>query len=118
MVNSNVCTSRRKPARDLSSCALRCRNCCSPAALGTKPADRTNPPPNLQCSLHNDMAWNDPQWGNSGNRNKGGPPDLDELWRRLNQRLNNLFGGKVTRGGEGMPGGGPGGGHLVGLLVG
>ncbi|MHB9118676.1 MAG: FtsH protease activity modulator HflK [Burkholderiales bacterium] len=38
------------------------------------------------------MAWNDPQWG--GNKNNGGPPDLDELWRKLNQRLNGLFGGK------------------------
>ncbi|HKB82471.1 MAG TPA: FtsH protease activity modulator HflK [Burkholderiales bacterium] len=37
------------------------------------------------------MALNDPQWGKRGN---DGPPDLDELWRRLNQRLNALFGGK------------------------
>ena len=37
------------------------------------------------------MALNDPQWGKRGN---DGPPDLDELWRRLNQRLNSLFGGK------------------------
>ena len=48
------------------------------------------------------MAWNDPQWGNNGNRNpNGGPPDLDEVWRRINQRLNGLFGGR---------GGGSGGG--------
>lgn len=37
------------------------------------------------------MALNDPQWGKRGNE---GPPDLDELWRRLNQRLNAWFGGK------------------------
>lgn len=37
------------------------------------------------------MAWNDPQWGK---KNAGGPPDLDELWRKFNQRLNGLFGGK------------------------
>ncbi len=43
------------------------------------------------------MALNDPQWGKRGN---DGPPDLDELWRRLNQRLNSLFGGK---GGGGAP---------------
>jgi membrane protease subunit HflK len=67
------------------------------------------------------MAWNDPQWGNKGGGNKNsGPPDLDEMWRRLNERLNGLFGNK-TRGGE--PGGGssdglPGGGNLVGLLIG
>ena len=37
------------------------------------------------------MALNDPNWGKRGNE---GPPDLDELWRRLNQRLNSMFGGK------------------------
>jgi len=48
------------------------------------------------------MAWNDPDWGK---KNSGGPPDLDELWRRFNQKLNTLFGGK---GGSGGPtGGGP-----------
>jgi len=41
------------------------------------------------------MALNDPQWGKRGNE---GPPDLDELWRRLNQRLNALFGGKGAGG--------------------
>src|SRR5581483_1009182 len=50
------------------------------------------------------MALNDPQWGRRGN---DGPPDLDELWRRFNQRLSGLFG----RGGGGVgraqpPGGG------------
>ncbi len=69
------------------------------------------------------MAWNDPQWGNKDNRNKaGGPPDLDEVWRRVNQRLNGLFGGKGgggSGGGDGLsPGGLPGGGNLVGLLIG
>jgi len=46
------------------------------------------------------MSLNDPQWGkNRGGRgNGGGPPDLDELWRNLNQRLNSLFG---RRGGGG-----------------
>jgi len=44
------------------------------------------------------MAWNDPQWGRGG---KDGPPDLDELWRRFNQRLNGLFGGKGRPGGSG-----------------
>lgn len=64
------------------------------------------------------MAWNDPQWGN---RNDGGPPDLDELWRRFNQRLNAMFG----RGGGGQAGQGsdpgfrlPGGSALIiGILV-
>lgn len=64
------------------------------------------------------MAWNDPQWGN---RNDGGPPDLDELWRRFNQRLNATFGrrggGQEGRGGgEGfkLPGGT---GLIIGILV-
>jgi membrane protease subunit HflK len=69
------------------------------------------------------MAWNDPQWGNKDNRKNSGPPDLDELWRRVNQRLNSLFGNKGrgggSDGGEGFsPEGLPGGGNLVGLLIG
>ena len=48
------------------------------------------------------MAWNDPDWGK---KNSGGPPDLDELWRRFNQKLNTMFGGKG--GGNGPTGGGP-----------
>ncbi|MHB1092243.1 FtsH protease activity modulator HflK [Thiobacillus sp.] len=65
------------------------------------------------------MAWNDPQWGNNGNRNKNsGPPDLDELWRRLNQRLRGMFGNRNTEGG-GFPSGGTGSsGNLLALLLG
>ncbi|MFN3593815.1 MAG: FtsH protease activity modulator HflK [Thiobacillaceae bacterium] len=65
------------------------------------------------------MAWNDPQWGN---RNDAGPPDLDELWRRFNQRLEGMFGrrgggeARGAGGGEGfrLPGGA---GVIVGILV-
>jgi membrane protease subunit HflK len=65
------------------------------------------------------MAWNDPQWGNNGNRNKNsGPPDLDELWKRLNQRINGMFGNKGPEGGDDSPVGMPGGGNLLGLLIG
>ncbi|MHB1352827.1 MAG: FtsH protease activity modulator HflK [Thiobacillus sp.] len=65
------------------------------------------------------MAWNDPQWGNKGNRNNSGPPDLDELWRRFNQRLGGMFGNRSPRGGgEGLPSNMPGGGNLIGLLIG
>lgn len=74
------------------------------------------------------MAWNDPQWGNQGgggNKNAGGPPDLDELWKNLNRRLNDLFGKKGGGSGDEPPriGGGrdfniPGGaGLLIGLAV-
>ena len=54
------------------------------------------------------MAWNDPQWGNQNRGGKDGPPDLDELWRRLNQRLNGLFGGKNRPSGDSGGGGGRG----------
>jgi len=66
------------------------------------------------------MAWNDPQWGNKDNRKNSGPPDLDELWKRLNERLNGLFGGKRggNDGGDRFPGGGAaGGGNLIGGLA-
>ena len=72
------------------------------------------------------MAWNDPQWGNDRGGGNGGPPDLDELWRRFNQRLNGLLGGKDRTGGGDGGGGNRGGGagmpkfHLpggAGLLV-
>lgn len=65
------------------------------------------------------MAWNDPQWGNKGGGNKNsGPPDLDEMWRRVNERLNGLFGGKGGGGDGGSPEALPGGGNLMGLLLG
>lgn len=64
------------------------------------------------------MAWNDPQWGNNGKRSNSGPPDLDEIWRRLNQRLAGMFGGRGNGGGEGFSGGNvPGGGNLVVALI-
>jgi len=50
------------------------------------------------------MSLNDPNWGRQGgNRGPGGnqgPPDLDELWRNFNRKLNELFG---RRGGGGEP---------------
>ncbi len=68
------------------------------------------------------MGLNDPQWG----RKKGnsGPPDLDQLWRNFNRKLNNLLkrkggGRNGSGGGEGPAPAGPkqyGGG--IGLLVG
>jgi membrane protease subunit HflK len=70
---------------------------------------------------------NDPRWGRGegddeknrpqenrprGNGGKDGPPDLDELWRDFNRRLNNLFGRKRNGGGNGGGGLGPSeGGH-------
>lgn len=46
------------------------------------------------------MAWNDPDWGK---KNNSGPPDLDELWRKFNQKLSAMFGGKEPSSGGGMP---------------
>jgi membrane protease subunit HflK len=64
------------------------------------------------------MSLNDPQWGNRGNKNGGdkpndsgprrpnqGPPDLEDLWRDFNRKLNGMFGKK---GGGGNGGGGDG----------
>lgn len=84
------------------------------------------------------FSINDPRWGrgqggndasrrpqdqrNSGKDGQEGPPDLDELWRDFNRRINRLFGRK-----GGGDGGSPGpanlgngrGGHLgLGLVVG
>jgi membrane protease subunit HflK len=39
------------------------------------------------------MSLNDPQWGKRG---RGGPPDLDEIWRNFTRRINELFGGRET----------------------
>jgi membrane protease subunit HflK len=51
------------------------------------------------------MAWNDP--GKNENpwqrRPEKGPPDLDELLRRLQKRLRGLFGGAGGGGGDGGP---------------
>jgi membrane protease subunit HflK len=49
------------------------------------------------------MGLNDPQWGK---KNSGGPPDLDELLRKLNAKVAAMLGGKGGKGGEGKPGGG------------
>ncbi len=60
------------------------------------------------------MGLNDPQWGN---KNSGGPPDLEELMRKLNAKVAGLMGGKggSDKSGGGTPGQGFGGG--IGLIV-
>lgn len=50
------------------------------------------------------MGLNDPQWGN---KNSGGPPDLEAILRDLNKKISNLLGRKG--GGAGGSGGGEGG---------
>jgi membrane protease subunit HflK len=71
------------------------------------------------------MSLNDPNWGR-GSRGPGGnqgPPDLDELWRNFNRKLNDLFGGRRGGGGDlppAPPSGrmlGGGAGVLVALVI-
>ncbi|MEO0317862.1 MAG: hypothetical protein RL404_1539 [Pseudomonadota bacterium] len=80
------------------------------------------------------FSLNDPRWGRGsqdGNnqeprqnesrdpRPSDGPPDLDQLWRDFNQRLNRLIGGKGGRGGDGggMPGDARGAGISAGVVA-
>jgi membrane protease subunit HflK len=75
------------------------------------------------------MAWNEPGGGNRDPwNNKGGdqgPPDLDEVVRKLQDKMGGLFGGKRGGGGDGNSGSGlPGGsgskkgiGIIVGLAI-
>jgi membrane protease subunit HflK len=64
------------------------------------------------------FSLNDPRWGrgsenNNQNQNQDGrkpndgPPDLDQLWRDFNQRLNRLFGNKGGGGDSGGTGRAP-----------
>lgn len=60
------------------------------------------------------MSLNDPRWGRNpdddrkaqeGRRPGEGPPDLDQLWRDFNARLNRMFGNRGNGGGDnGTPG--------------
>jgi membrane protease subunit HflK len=65
------------------------------------------------------MGLNDPQWGS---KNNGGPPDLEEVMRKLNRKIESLFGGKSgggapKGGGSSTPGGLTGGIGLIVLIV-
>ena len=62
------------------------------------------------------MSWNEPGGGNKGPRDpwgggNQGPPDLDEAFKKLQQRLSGMFGG-------GRGGGGPAKGGVSGALLG
>ncbi|QTF07010.1 FtsH protease activity modulator HflK [Brenneria izadpanahii] len=84
------------------------------------------------------MAWNQPgnngqdrdPWGSSnnnsgnsgGNNNKGGrdqgPPDLDDIFRKLSKKLGDLGGGKGSGSSSGGTSGGSGlGGRVVGIVA-
>lgn len=74
------------------------------------------------------MAWNEPgggnnnNWGNGGGNRGGdqGPPDLDEVLKKMQDKLGGLFNG--NNGGNGADGGsdgqGPGNGKAMGVGVG
>ena len=79
------------------------------------------------------MAWNEPggnsnnqdPWGGGGGGRRGGgdqkgPPDLDEAFRKLQDSLNGMFGGKKRGGGSSSGGSGRRGGFglvWIGLVV-
>ncbi|MDR9437227.1 MAG: FtsH protease activity modulator HflK [Thiohalophilus sp.] len=69
------------------------------------------------------MAWNEPGGSNNkdpwGNRNnpQGGPPDLDEVIKKLQAKFGGLFGGKGGGGGPRIPGAGGSAGLSLIVLV-
>ena len=67
------------------------------------------------------MSLNDPQWGRRPGGGNQGPPDLEELWRNFNRKLEGLFGRRGGGDGPGPVGSGPrrmgGAGLLAGLVV-
>ncbi|MCK4864155.1 MAG: FtsH protease activity modulator HflK [Gammaproteobacteria bacterium] len=71
------------------------------------------------------MAWNEPGGGGNGskdpwgNKNKqDGPPDLDEVFKKLNEKVTSIFGGKGGKsgGGSGSVGGTKGLGFIAAIL--
>ena len=75
-----------------------------------------------------EMAWNEPggngskdPWGNKGGKNQGdGPPDLDEVFKKLNEKVTSIFGGKGGRSGGGKGasvGGKKGFGFIAAILL-
>src|SRR4051812_36820235 len=49
------------------------------------------------------MSLNDPQWGRKPGGGNQGPPDLEELWRNFNRKLEGLFGRRRSDGGGPAP---------------
>ncbi|SFE20474.1 FtsH protease activity modulator HflK [Nitrosomonas sp. Nm166] len=47
------------------------------------------------------MGLNDPQWGK--NKGDSGPPDLDDVLRNVNKKINSIFGQKKSAGGDESP---------------
>ena len=74
---------------------------------------------------NHDMAWNEPggngsngskdPWGNKGSK-QDGPPDLDEVFKKLNEKVTSLFGGKGGKSGGGS-GSAAGGAMGIGFIA-
>ena len=67
------------------------------------------------------MAWNEP--GGSGNKdpwgnrnNQSGPPDLDEVIKKISNKISGMFGGGKS-GGNGVGGGSSTGGSIPFSLI-
>ena len=65
------------------------------------------------------MAWNEPgkdkdPWGGRGGNNNDGPPDLDEAFKKLQDKLNGIFGGGF---GGGSSGGSSGMGPIFAIVA-
>jgi len=69
------------------------------------------------------MAWNEPGGGGQGdkdpwgNRDQGGPPDLDEAFRKLQANLSQMFGGGSRSGPSGGGGSQPISMAMIGLIL-
>ena len=71
-----------------------------------------------------EMAWNEPgggngskdPWGDKG-RKQDGPPDLDEVFKKLNEKVTSLFGGKGGKSGGGSAQGGAKGFGFIAAVV-
>ena len=68
------------------------------------------------------MAWNEPGGNNkdpwNGKGNDQGPPDLDEVVKKLQEKMGGLFGGKSGNSGSSGGSAGNGGGKGIGMIVG
>lgn len=71
------------------------------------------------------MAWNEPggprggkdPWSGRGDGQQQGPPDLDEVVRKLQEKFGGLFGGRRGGGGSGGKGGGRAASFSIGTIL-
>lgn len=69
------------------------------------------------------MAWNEPggnnqdPWGGGNKGKKQGPPDLDDAFRKLQEKLNGIFGGSGGGNGRGSSAGSSSGLFIGGLVL-